>query len=394
MLNHNVAWSGGTFFRAYHFARQMTTRGHEVTLLTTSPTRRFGFRRERPDGVDLVETPDWFWGRIRTGWDPWDTLQRIRYVRGGAWDLMHAFDSRPAVILPALILRRRGVPLVLDWADWWGRGGTITERSTGALVRLLGPVETFFEEAFRSRADGTTVISTALRARAIALGVRPDSIALIPQGSDVDGIKPRAKDVCRRDLGLAAATPLVGYLGVLTRSDARLLFDAFASLRKRRPDCQLVLVGNHRAQLPFTTGILETGFVRQEHLVQYLGACDIMLLPLKDTVASRGRWPSKINDYLAAGRPVVATAVGDIRELFERHQIGHAVADEPEAFANAVDGLLEDAELRTVMGRNARGVAERLLAWPILGEQLERHYQTVLRSAGHIVGAVSCAGGG
>jgi hypothetical protein len=80
MINHNVAWSGGTFFRAYHFARQMVSRGHQVTLLSISPKSRFAMRRSAHDGVDLVETPDWLWGRGRTGWDLWDALRRTQYV--------------------------------------------------------------------------------------------------------------------------------------------------------------------------------------------------------------------------------------------------------------------------------------------------------------------------
>jgi len=379
MLNHNVAWSGGTFFRAFHFARQMAKRGHDVTLLTISPKRRFGFRQEIRDGVRVVETPDLLWGRGRSGWDLWDTLRRTLYVRERTWDLVHAFDSRPAVILPALALQRQGVPLVLDWADWWGRGGTIEERTTGFAVRLLiGPIETYFEEAFRTVAQGTTVISSALLRRAIALGVRPETIAQIPQGSDVENIRPLPRDACRRALRLPEGSPIVGYLGILNKSDAQLLFSTYECLRSIRPDCRLLMIGRHNVVVADIPGIVETGYVTQERLLEYLGVCDLMLLPLKNTVASRGRWPSKINDYLAAGRAVVATVVGDAAELFEQHAIGQATLDTPEALARAADALLSDVEGLRALERNARRVAENELAWPILSEKLEMHYLSVL----------------
>ncbi|PYS49850.1 MAG: hypothetical protein DMF68_08765 [Acidobacteria bacterium] len=380
MLNHNVAHSGGTFFRAYHFGREMARRGHEVTLLTISPRRRFGFKREMDAGVQLIETPDWLWGRGRTGWDMWDTLRRLSYVRGGRWDVVHAFDSRPVVIFPALSLRRHGIPLILDWADWWGRGGTITERPTGAAVRFLfGPIETYLEETFRTRAHGTTVISSALRERAISLGVCDKSIALIPQGSDVEKVKPLAKDECRRALGLPLKAAIVAYIGVLNNSDAELLFSTFEHLLKMRPRCRLLLIGNHKTRVPEIPGILETGFLSHEKYLEHLGASDLCLLPLKDTISSRGRWPSKINDYLAAGRPIVASAVGDIRQLFEQHLIGQATTDNPESLAEAANALLSDESLLEVMGQNARRVAENELNWSILGEQLEAHYLAMLR---------------
>ena len=143
MLNHNVAWSSGTFFRVWHFARQMAQRGHDVTVLSIAPRARWKFHEEIRDCVRMVETPDWLPGRGRTGWDVWDTWQRRIFVRQEQWDVVHAFDSRPAVILPALAAQSRGAVLVLDWADWWGRGGTIEERTTGPLVKYaIGPLET------------------------------------------------------------------------------------------------------------------------------------------------------------------------------------------------------------------------------------------------------------
>ncbi|MGH7447633.1 MAG: hypothetical protein ACRELT_08735, partial [Longimicrobiales bacterium] len=60
----------------------------------------------------------------------WNTMWRTCMLAREQFDLIHAFDSRPVVILPALAVRgTAGAPLVLDWADWWGRGGVIGERS-------------------------------------------------------------------------------------------------------------------------------------------------------------------------------------------------------------------------------------------------------------------------
>ena len=103
-----------------------------------------------------------------------------------------------------------------------------------------------------------------------------------------------------------------------------------------------------------------------------------MLLPLKDTISNRGRWPSKVNDYLAAGRPIVASAVGDIQELFSQHRIGIAIKDTPEAFSDVINELLSDAFRLDEFGKNARHVAETKFAWPILAQQLETHYFKIL----------------
>lgn len=378
MLNHNVAWSSGTFFRVWHIARQMVKRGHDVTVLSIAPRERWVFHQEICDGVRIVETPDWLPGRGRTGWDVWDTLQRCRFVRMEKWDIIHAFDSRPAVILPALVAQRSGTPLVLDWADWWGRGGTIEERTTGPLVKYgIGPLETYFEEAYRTRAQATTVISSALEKRALLLGVPAETILRLPHGCDVEAIQPLERNVCRDTLGLPHDVPLVGHLGAMNKSDADLLFASFAHLSKTRSKCKLILLGRPYVVVPDIPTVFKTGYVSRAQLLQYLGACDVMLLPLKDTIASRGRWPSKLNDYLAAGKPIVACAVGDVRDYFAKYEIGVATPDVPEAFAAALDGLIDDAPRLKRLGQQAREVAERVLNWSLLTETLETHYRSL-----------------
>ena len=350
-----------------------------MTLLAISPRSRVHFNQYMCDGVRVIETPDLLWGRGRTGWDMWDTLTRTLFASRETWDLVHAFDSRPAVILPALFLQRRGVPLVMDWADWWGRGGTIEERSTGKLLRILfGPIETYFEEAFRYRADGTTVISTALRSRALLLGAQQDYLEILLQGSDVEKVIPLSKSTCRQELGLMEATNVVGYVGTLSKSDAQLLFTSFSALREKCPGTKLLLIGNHRSNIPTGPDVVETGHVPADQYLRYLGACDLFLLPLKDTIASRGRWPSKINDYLAAGRPIVASAVGDVKHLFTRYQIGCATVDNPTDLANSAFDLLSNPLLMDKLGHNAREVAEKHFSWSTLAKNLEAYYFHVL----------------
>lgn len=241
---------------------------------------------------------------------------------------------------------------------------------------LIGPVETWFEEHFRTRADRTTVISSALEQRAISLGVAAGSILRIPPGSDVEGVVPRDRARARARLGLPARAPILGYMGALLRSDVLLLLEAFSIVRQQRPDAHLLMIGDAKV-LASDAAIHRTGFVVGDDKLDFLAAADVLLLPMKDTVANRGRWPSKINDYLAAGRPIVATAVGDCHELFANHRIGLATAADARSFAAGTLALLDDRLTADEMGAAARDVAERLFAWPILAERLERWYRSV-----------------
>jgi glycosyltransferase involved in cell wall biosynthesis len=385
-LNHNVV-GRGTYLRCYDLGRYLAKEGHAVTLLTTSLSSRLRTSTSREDGVEVVRFPDLFSGPWRTGVCPWNTLRRMFYLAGKRFDLIHAFDTRPVVIFPALFYKlKAGVPLVIDWADWWGRGGTIQERSGPVYRATLGRVETFFEEYFRRFADGSTVISTALKRRLARLGVATSTILVLPQGTEgpPGPLPDRARS--RRMLGLAEEGPFVGHLGALFENDARLLFASVLKAREERPELRLVLIGRHRLRLSKFPGVkdftLETGEITPAEVWQYLGACDLLLLPMVKSVANDGRWPSKFNLYLASGRPVVSTPISEIKAIFEQEKVGLLAADRPDDFSRAILELLKDEARQNELGKKGQSYAESVLNWPALVRRLLALYDQTLARRG------------
>ena len=385
MLNHNTKWRG-TFFRAFHFSRCLVRRGHRVKLLTISPQNRLRFGSGTLDGVEILESPDLLVGKGRTGWDPYDTLRRLRVLlRMESFDLVHGFDCRPAVVFPALALQRmKNTPFLSDWADWWGRGGIIQER--GRLLRwTMGPVETLFEERFRRFAQGITVTSRALQDRAVALGIPRNRVRYVPSGSDVQTIRPLPKKPSRRALGLSEKAKIIGYIGFINY-DIDCMVRALPHVRERFPDVELLLVGQrhpitHRLckQYNLSQCIRETGIVPFEKLSLYLACADVLLLPYTDKICNIGRGPIKLGDYMAAGRPIVTQPVGDLRTLFrEEDPIGLLAGDAPEEFAKGICEMLSDPDRAERYGRNARRLAEEKFSWERMTENLEAYYRQIL----------------
>lgn len=355
-------------------------RGHDVTVLATSERNLLSFQTTYVEGVRVLRSPDTTWGRLRTGWDPWNVMRRVGRLRAERFDVIHCIDCRPVCIIPALALRRKWprTVLVLDWLDWWGRGGAIYERAGNVADRLFAPVETFFEEHFRKRADATLTISTALRTRAIGLGIPAASVLSIPFGADIEAVSPRPQLEARQALRLGLDRPIIGYVGVLFRRDAQMLLEAFELLLKRVPRVQLLVIGNSNIPVPArllaSDAIKATGALSYEELQAHISACDLMLLPMRNSIANRGRWPSKVCDYLASGRAVVATRVGDAAALIERAECGILTGDTPKQFAEAIEAGLGNKEGTERMGANGRKAMAEELDWSILTERLERFY--------------------
>lgn len=376
---HNQTRKGGAYYRGLNMGVPLARRGHDVTLMTIHPSGRWRMVERELDGVKLVESPDLLWGVGRTGWDPWDTLQRTLWIRRRQFDIIHTVDTRPAVSLPALLGRKAsGAVWIADWTDWWGRGGATTERD-GWLVRtLIGPLEQFFEEKPRPYADGTVVISHALGTRAESLGIDGNEILYLPPGAERDSIRDTPHETVRNRFGLDPAGKYIGYLGNIYQRDADLLFDTLSRLKAT--DARLIMVGDPGCKVHETVKdrVTVTGRLPFEDMLDYLSACDVLALPLSDTIANRGRWPSKINEYVAVGRPTVACDVGDVANLLRDNDIGLLVKPEAGDFAARLDELLSDPERSKAMGDRAREIARTTYSQDAVADKLEQFYRKTI----------------
>lgn len=379
-INHNIVWKGG-FFRAYHWGRYLSKYGHSVSILTISKENKYKFEIIEKDGIKIIKSPDLFWGKLRTGWDPWDTIRRILYLITTKYDLVHCVDSRPNVIFPGLFMKYiKGSKLIIDWGDWWGRGGTISERSDSRIEKIFSPVETFFEEYFRKYADWNIVLTDVLKERALGLGLDSEKITTIRHGIDIDIVKPENKLNSRAALNISKNLKLIGYLGEIFPGDYKLLMDSFSLVLKKYPKTKLIFIGNNKIDFIknnlFKDSIMKTGFVELDVMLKYIGCCDFMLLPLKDSIANRGRWPSKVCDYLSAGKPVIFTKVGDIANLLTKSNVGYMSEDTPESFSSSIiKGIEKNDTLEFEI--NARDFAEQKLSWNIHTKKLEEVYKKV-----------------
>jgi glycosyltransferase involved in cell wall biosynthesis len=378
--------------RPHAMAKHLVQRGHKVTLILTANNARAGIVESNWDGVRVIETPDLLWGRLRSGWDPWNLLNRLVYLNKdkGPYDLVHCFETRPATIYAALLYcRRHHLPLLTDWNDWYGRGGIVDEIRPPWFRMLFGRVETYYEEAFRTCGTGLTVISSALAQRAIGLGVAPERICHIPGGTFPDFFLARTREACRKHVGLPLSVPLLGFSSLDAYLDMNMVIQALSIVSKQHPAVKLILTGNpgksiiELAKAHAVEGNVHlTGFLPYEELPWHLGCADLFLLPFPNKIYNVGRWPNKVCDYMSLGRPTVSNPVGDVKTLFENYEVGLLADWDPVDFAQKIIYLIENPDLADQLGENARNVATTIYDWRILIKRLEGFYYSVLGQEG------------
>jgi len=382
-LNHNIKGEG-TYFRAFNFAKNLSSFGHDLTVITVSPDSNFTAKESMSDGVRVIEAPK-FLDQHRGGWAPLDILSRINHVLKNDYDIIHAFDHKPNVFLPLLAAKvtRKKAVLFADWADWWTKGGI----AAGSRLTPEILIETYLEEKVRKLASYNTVTSVTLMERAKSIGVKPSLITYIPSGCDIERIKPLGKKAdltTRKQLGIPAKNVILEFIG-FGQGDVDTLIDAYDTLRKKRKDLNLLIVGPLDNKVaarinasPYKQGIISTGRVPYSDIPKYASVADICLLPLRDNPANRGRGPIKAGDYMAAGKPIIANNVGDSGVYITKYKVGlHAPFGCP-GFAAPIEKMLKNRAFMKKCSANSLKTARTVLSWEKVSKTLEKAYLAVI----------------
>jgi len=377
-LNHNYRYLG-TFQRVFHIAEVLAQRGHQVTLMTVSWKNRWKTAWSISNGVHIAEMPNWGQDNSGEGYGPLDNLLRCLHSLFHRYDIIHMFDHKPNASLAGFVGRIHGATLIADWTDWWGGPGGINDVPK-RRVPALGKFEEWWEIKSKLLADGVVTGSTALYQRALEVGCQQDRLICIPNGSAPDRIRPIPIAQARQHLNVPLDRKIVGLLS-MSQTDLEIVMPAIQQL----PDVWFMVIGPtnervlHQAEgFGIADRLWQTDFVPDEELAWYLACADVMCLPLTDRAANRGRSPGKFMFYMAAGRPTVASPIGDVGTIIDTYRVGLAARDEE--FADAIQRLLSDAALREEIGQQARQVAETVLNWSRLVDQLEIFYAQILDS--------------
>jgi glycosyltransferase involved in cell wall biosynthesis len=222
------------------------------------------------------------------------------------------------------------------------------------------------------------------RALAEAEGVPMERTRVVPNAVDLPPALPEeARARIRREHGAAPGETAVAQVATLTPAkDHALALAAAERLRARGCAFRWWFVGGGPLQSELEGAAAACGLsgtVRflghREDAREILAAADIAAL----TSRSEG-FPNAVLEAMAAGRPVVATAVGGTDEAVVDGETGLLVPPaDAEAFAEGLGRLAEDAALRERLGRAGRERAERLYGWDALTARMLSIYGEVLR---------------
>lgn len=240
--------------------------------------------------------------------------------------------------------------------------------------KMSGRTRKTLRKRFFSRAKKivtvTKGIKTGLHER---YGIPLEKMVVVHNGANTELFKPMDKDLCRRELNLNKDGKYLLFVGNLVPwQGVDDVIKAIPSILETIPETELLIVGdgpqrNELEKLARTLGLSEaisfTGFVSYDSVPTYMGASEICFAPKK--VLGSGYSPLKLYEYMACGRPVIASRV----EGFQLLEEGAGLLFEPgnvEELASKSVELLSDQELMHSMGQRGRKIAEEEYSWKVV----------------------------
>lgn len=263
--------------------------------------------------------------------------------------------------------------IAYDMVRQFARNGTGVARKLHAFVnwRKLRREEV---AAFRG-ADGLCACSAADQQRILAHAPGARSV-VIPNAADVEHYRPRPGDPAPDGrtvlfFGLLSTFPNVDGIGWFVDQ-------IWPRIAAARPDARCQVIGKNpppAVQALARPGVEITGFV--EDLRPHLAAAAAVVVPLRIGGGTR----LKIVEGMAMQKAIVSTTLGaegieavDGRDLL--------IADQPQAFADAVLRLLGDPALGARIGQAGRALAEERYAWSAAALRLEQFFRETIAARG------------
>ena len=199
---------------------------------------------------------------------------------------------------------------------------------------------------------------------------------------------PTARLEIRGSLGLGNE-PLVLFLGnFYPWHDVRTLLHAFRDLRKSQPDAHLLLVGDGSQRPPMMRlandlglagGARFMGSVPHGEVPKYIAAADLSVVPYSRLTEEMWMSPLKLYESLSVGAPVIATAVGQVRDEIIDGRTGLLTRPEDaEGLCRAMRKVLHDRELARSLGAAGRSHAVANRSWQRYISRLETLFYGVV----------------
>lgn len=205
--------------------------------------------------------------------------------------------------------------------------------------------------------------------------VPAEKVLVINNGANTEIFKPMDQKKARTSLELDDSKKYVCFVGHLAAwQGVEFLIYSSPLILEKCPDVRFLVVGDGvmrdklleiASEMGLSDKFTFTGRVPYEDVPLYINAADICVAPfIKERNSKIGLSALKTYEYLACGKPIVASSISGVKDLIDLSGGGISVTPEdPGELANAVVRLISDQKTRSMMGEQGRKYVVENHSW-------------------------------
>ena len=383
---------GGSITHCHGVIRALTEEGVAVEPFTTSPaiTRTALREPDSPCRWQYVRVPRLAKAVAASAAAAGDAvLVRAALSAARDADAIYQRHARFSMV-GAFLARLSGRPLILEYNG----SEEFVERHWSSTKTPLRSRIKPYEDAALAAAARVVVVSEVDSRSLQERGVERERIIVNANGVDAERFAVGGGAAVRRRHGIDAECLVIGFVGTFGPwHGAPVLARAFSDVTARIPTAHLLLVGDGREreaaiEILRNAGnedrVTVTGQVPPSEIPAHLDACDILVaphVPLADGAEFFGS-PTKLFEYMAAGKAIVASSLGQIGDVLEHRVTGWLVTPgEVDDLRHGLLAVAHSAELRSTLGANARQRAIDHHSWRLNARRILDGYTAFARGA-------------
>ena len=224
--------------------------------------------------------------------------------------------------------------------------------------------------------DRIVSVTDKLKGELVRLySVPAEKVLVINNGANTDIFKPIDQKQARAKLGLDDSKKYVCFVGHLAAwQGVEFLIRSAPFILEKCPEVRFLIVGDGvmrdklleiTSKMGLSDKITFTGRVPYENVPVYINAADVCVAPfIMERNSKIGLSALKTYEYLACGKPIVASSISGVKDLIDLSGGGISVPPEdPGELANAVVKLISDEQTRTTMGEQGRKYVVKNHSW-------------------------------
>jgi glycosyltransferase involved in cell wall biosynthesis len=310
----------------------------------------------------------------------------VLFSRRGTYQLVFIYNHSGIELLPVtLAARLRRIPVCNIVVEWYEKAAIVKRPLQNLkwwdfLLRMK-----YLNRYF----DFLLVLTRFLKNYYLESGYPEEKIILIPNLVNMDIDLSGTGNALNKFPKKAAFR--LGYCGAPTRKDGIIdLLDAFALIRSKRDDVELFVIGDMPFGLSVTDtlkkyceeknisdSVIFTGLVPFNDVAALLNTSDILVLARPSGIFAEAGFPTKLGEYMACGKPIVLTNVGDFPHYFAaRNEVLLAEPDNPTSIAEQIITLLNSEVLRAELGAKGCAWGREHLEYRLNAKRLTGFFQS------------------